>query len=342
MRSARPSAAQGSGDRRFRRGGTEPAASVRLLRPGQAARPGRSPCAGEPSRPAFGDTGGRRGPCLETGNGSSRRCRGGLPAFGPPGGFRSPEASGGALQPTACGRTLPRFPDGPSHARHVLRGTHWRCLIRSGTTRRCRRRTSSPLAGSAGLHVADAAPAGPGRQRLAHLLPRLFPPGCGRTAIAGQPSLALARDHLPDSVIERPRSTAKHPASRSMLLSVVGTPPQDADCGGRKAPYLYLGLAAQRQVRARPVHSPCPGSRTATRRCRISAIGRGSEQRPARYGLRDGHAVATSAAQAGGCPFDQQAVPDFHMASRIVASFRLAATMAFFMQVLFALRRPQA
>ncbi len=32
------------------------------------------------------------------------------------------------------------------------------------------------------------------------------------------------------------------PASRSMLLSVVGTPPQDADCGGRDAPKLYLGF----------------------------------------------------------------------------------------------------
>lgn len=27
-----------------------------------------------------------------------------------------------------------------------------------------------------------------------------------------------------------------------MLLSVVGTPPQDADCGGRDAPKLYLGF----------------------------------------------------------------------------------------------------
>lgn len=32
------------------------------------------------------------------------------------------------------------------------------------------------------------------------------------------------------------------PTSRSILLSVVGTPPQDADCGGRDAPKLYLGL----------------------------------------------------------------------------------------------------
>ena len=32
------------------------------------------------------------------------------------------------------------------------------------------------------------------------------------------------------------------PTSRSILLSVVGAPPQDADCGGRDAPKLYLGL----------------------------------------------------------------------------------------------------
>ncbi|SFD81123.1 IstB-like ATP binding protein [Salipiger profundus] len=38
----------------------------------------------------------------------------------------------------------------------------------------------------------------------------------------------------------------------------------------------------------------------------------------------------------------RQAVPAFHIARRIVASFRLTATMAFFMQVLFAIRRPHA
>lgn len=32
------------------------------------------------------------------------------------------------------------------------------------------------------------------------------------------------------------------PTSRSILLSVVGTPPQDANCGGRDAPILYLGF----------------------------------------------------------------------------------------------------
>lgn len=32
------------------------------------------------------------------------------------------------------------------------------------------------------------------------------------------------------------------PTSRSILLFVVGAPPQDADCGGRDAPKLYLGL----------------------------------------------------------------------------------------------------
>lgn len=29
-----------------------------------------------------------------------------------------------------------------------------------------------------------------------------------------------------------------------MLLSVVGAPPQDADCGGRDAPKLYLGFTS--------------------------------------------------------------------------------------------------
>jgi hypothetical protein len=38
----------------------------------------------------------------------------------------------------------------------------------------------------------------------------------------------------------------------------------------------------------------------------------------------------------------QYAVPDFHMASRIVASFRLTATIAFFIEVRLAIRNPHA
>ena len=37
---------------------------------------------------------------------------------------------------------------------------------------------------------------------------------------------------------------SERPTSRSLLLSVVGMPPQDADCGGREAPNLYLVLMA--------------------------------------------------------------------------------------------------
>jgi hypothetical protein len=57
------------------------------------------------------------------------------------------------------------------------------------------------------------------------------------------------------SVIGRVWSTAKHPASRSILLSVVGTPPQDADCGGREAPRLRTHKQDSGSLRD-VIHSP--------------------------------------------------------------------------------------
>lgn len=54
------------------------------------------------------------------------------------------------------------------------------------------------------------------------------------------------------------------------------------------------------------------------------------------------HATAKSWAEAGGRPVAQYAVPDFHIASRIVASLRLTATIAFFIDVRFAILSPQA
>ena len=57
---------------------------------------------------------------------------------------------------------------------------------------------------------------------------------------------------------------------------------------------------------------------------------------------RRDHAAAKSCAEAGGRPVAQYAVPDFHMASRIVASFRLTATIAFFIEVRLAIRNPHA
>ncbi|WP_285675101.1 integrase core domain-containing protein, partial [Paralimibaculum aggregatum] len=50
------------------------------------------------------------------------------------------------------------------------------------------------------------------------------------------------------------------PARRSVLLSVVGTPPQDANCGGREAPNLYLGLMAQRANPSSSHPSSLPGT----------------------------------------------------------------------------------
>lgn len=57
---------------------------------------------------------------------------------------------------------------------------------------------------------------------------------------------------------------------------------------------------------------------------------------------RRAHAAAKSCAEAGGRPVAQYAVPDFHIANRIVASFRLTATIAFFIDVRFAMRNPHA
>lgn len=54
------------------------------------------------------------------------------------------------------------------------------------------------------------------------------------------------------------------------------------------------------------------------------------------------YAAARSWAEAGGRPVAQYAVPDFHIANRIVASLRLTATIAFFIDVRFAILRPHA
>jgi hypothetical protein len=50
---------------------------------------------------------------------------------------------------------------------------------------------------------------------------------------------------------------------------------------------------------------------------------------------RRDYAAAKSCAEAGGRPVARYAVPDFHIANRIVASFRLTATIAFFIDVRF-------
>ena len=56
---------------------------------------------------------------------------------------------------------------------------------------------------------------------------------------------AFTQAALPSRPIERGRPVkCVCPTSRSILLSVVGTPPQDADCGRWDAPNLYLGLEA--------------------------------------------------------------------------------------------------
>ncbi|HKK34770.1 MAG TPA: hypothetical protein VJ994_00575, partial [Paracoccaceae bacterium] len=54
------------------------------------------------------------------------------------------------------------------------------------------------------------------------------------------------------------------------------------------------------------------------------------------------HAAAKSGAEAGGRPFARCAAPDFRIADRIVASFRLAATTALFIDVRSAIRIPPA
>ena len=49
-------------------------------------------------------------------------------------------------------------------------------------------------------------------------------------------------DHLPFCDRAGLVNSDDGPTSRSILLSVVGAPPQDAYCGGRDAPKLYLGF----------------------------------------------------------------------------------------------------
>ena len=58
------------------------------------------------------------------------------------------------------------------------------------------------------------------------------------------PGHRIRADHFPPSC-DRAGSVSRNdgPTSRSLLLSVVGAPPQDADCGGRDAPKLYLGFS---------------------------------------------------------------------------------------------------
>lgn len=52
------------------------------------------------------------------------------------------------------------------------------------------------------------------------------------------------------------------------------------------------------------------------------------------------HAGERSLAEAGLFGVVQNAVPDFHMASSIVASLRATVTIPFFMQIRFAMRSP--
>lgn len=63
---------------------------------------------------------------------------------------------------------------------------------------------------------------------------------------------------------------------------------------------------------------------------------------PARFDHCRRHAAAKSRAEVGGRPVAQYAVPDFHIARRIVASLRLTATIAFFIDVRFAILSPHA
>ncbi len=124
-----------------------------------------------------------------------------------------------------------------------------------------------------------------------------------------------------------------------MLLSVVGEPPQDADCGGRDAPKLYLG-PDRAMGKSGLIPSVVPA-----RDVTPSPKGAGStirwSWRPARPD-RCRHHAARSRAEAGGRPAARYAVPDFHIASRIVARLRLTATNAFFIDVRFAILRPHA
>lgn len=91
-----------------------------------------------------------------------------------------------------------------------------------------------------------------------------------------------------------------------MLLSVVGAPPQDADCGGRDAPKLYLGFS-QAMGRSELIPSVVPARDVTPLRnghgipmtiCRRSRWCTGFDHR--RH-----HATAKSCAEAGARPVAQ-------------------------------------
>ena len=77
----------------------------------------------------------------------------------------------------------------------------------------------------------------------AHAPEHVVPGGLPTEALIAQVMVAKFGDHLPFYDRAVLVNGEDGPTSRSILLSVVGAPPQDADCGGRDAPKLYLGLS---------------------------------------------------------------------------------------------------